>query len=255
MTTAAPAGYRRVVVDRVGVVVPVHDEEELLPRCLAALAVAADTARAAGVRVGVTVVLDACTDRSAEIARVAGVATVAVAAHNVGRARAAGFRAALADPTGYPAATWPAATWLATTWLATTDGDSVVPPDWLTRQLAHARAGADLVLGTVTVDDWSGWPDETAAAHDQLYGRSGPGRGHPHVHGANLGLRADLYGGVGGFAALPTGEDHALVAAATAAGARVHRALDLPVVTSGRSDGRAHDGFSGHLHRLAERAR
>ncbi len=241
-----PAGGRRPDVDRVDVVVPVHDEEELLPRCLAALAVAA--ARATGVRVGVTVVLDACTDSSAEVARAAGVRTVTVAVRNVGRARAAGF--AVAATVGPGAASWPA-----TTWLATTDGDSVVPPDWLTGQLAHARAGAgvDLVLGTVTVDDWSGWPAETAGAHEERYGRPGPGRGHPHVHGANLGVRADLYRALGGFAPLPTGEDHALVTAAVAAGARVRRVLDLPVVTSGRSTGRAPDGFSGHLRQLAGR--
>ena len=36
---------------------------------------------------------------------------------------------------------------------------------------------------------------------------------HPHVHGANLGFRASAYLRAGGFPALPTAEDHALVAA------------------------------------------
>ena len=49
------------------VVVPAHDEEELLPRCLAAIeqAVAQVRRRTQPPHVEVTVVLDACTDGSA----------------------------------------------------------------------------------------------------------------------------------------------------------------------------------------------
>jgi hypothetical protein len=48
-----------IPVDRIGVVVPVHDEEQLLARCLEALCVAAHRV---AVPVTVLVVLDACTD-------------------------------------------------------------------------------------------------------------------------------------------------------------------------------------------------
>ena len=42
---------------------------------------------------------------------------------------------------------------------------------------------------------------------------------HPHVHGANLGMRADAYLAAGGWNPLPTAEDHDLVGTA----ARLHR--------------------------------
>lgn len=254
----------RAPLDRVEVVIPVHDEEELLPRCLIGLREARRTAEAAGIDVGVTVVLDACSDRSAAIAAAAGVRTVPVDVHNVGRARAAGYAAALdsiagrSRPRGVLAripprqrpvsGTYPG---LERVWLATTDGDSVVPPDWLVGQLAHAHAGADMVLGTVVVDDWSPWPEATRREYLRRYRAPGGNREHPHVHGANLGIRATLYQRVKGFANLQTGEDHALVAAATAAGARIVGVLDLPVVTSSRPSARAPHGFSEHLHHLA----
>ena len=44
------------------------------------------------------------------------------------------------------------ATALAGAWLAYADADSRVPEDWLVRQLRHAREGADVLVGTVTVD-------------------------------------------------------------------------------------------------------
>nr|WP_241769915.1 glycosyltransferase [Cellulosimicrobium sp. MM] len=75
-------------VERVVVVVPARDEEELLPGCLAALgrATAAVARDRPGVRVAVVVVLDGCTDGSARVARAAGVRVVEVAHGNVGRA-------------------------------------------------------------------------------------------------------------------------------------------------------------------------
>ena len=48
----------------------------------------------------------------------------------------------------------------------------------------------------------------------------GATRWHPHVHGANLGVTAAAYLAAGGFSALRTGEDHALVRALETAGRR-----------------------------------
>ena len=198
---------------------PVHDEEDLLSDCLAALRTACRVGAGTGAEVGVTVVLDACSDRSPALVAAAAFRAVRVDAHNVGRARAAGFAAALTDPTGR----WPQSDSLDDIWLATTDADSRVPPNWLTAQLAAARGGADMVLGTVTVEDWSNWSASTAERYAEEYGQPGPGGAHPHVHGANLGIRASVYREVGGFPPVPTGEDHALVAAVTAAGGRIAR--------------------------------
>jgi len=120
--------------NRVGIVVPAHNEQELLPECLAALRCAAT---AVDVPVQVLVVLDMCTDRTADIT--GDTAVLAVWERNVGAARRAGFAHLLLELGA------------GQVWLATTDADSQVPPTWLADQLAHARCGADGVAGMVSV--------------------------------------------------------------------------------------------------------
>ncbi|WP_369069500.1 glycosyltransferase [Kineococcus terrestris] len=236
-------------VARVLVVVPARDEERRLPRCLAALERAVALA---GTPADVVVVADSCRDRTAAVAAAAGARVVQVAAGSAGAARAAGVRAALAGPTAPPApGTHPGtdpgtdpATDPAAVWIACTDADSRVPPGWLRHQLLLAAAGADLVRGTVRL---ARPPARWLAAY-----RAGVGEdGHPHVHGANLGVRADRYLAAGGFPDLPVGEDVALVEAVAAAGGRVVATTGEPVLTSGRRSGRAPDGLSGDLRRLA----
>jgi glycosyltransferase involved in cell wall biosynthesis len=221
------------VIEAVGVVVPAHDEEELLPACLAALRQAAG--RIAPVTAHLVVVADACTDRTVERARAAGADVVEIRARRVGAARAAGFAEVLrrTRPTD-PAAVW----------LATTDADTLVPPGWLAQQLSHAGQGWDAVVGTVTVTDWSAHPAHVPGLFAARY-EHGPGS-HPHVHGANLGTSAAAYLAAGGFRGLRTAEDQALVHALGAAGRRILRTTDLTVVTSARRHPRAPRGF-GHL--------
>jgi len=238
---------------RAAVVVPAHDEQELLPGCLDALAAAlagvtaaagtagveVDTAAAGGV-VDVIVVADACTDATVAVARAAGAIVLQIGARRVGAARAAGVRLARE---------------LGADWIATTDADSRVPTDWWPRQLAHARAGADVVAGTVMVSQWAGWPTDLPARYEAAYaGRAAPSgqaqAGPPaprHVHGANLAFTADAYARAGGFPGLSVSEDVAFVAAAEAAGLHVVYASDLPVVTSARRRARLSGGFATYL--------
>jgi glycosyltransferase involved in cell wall biosynthesis len=225
------------VIEAAGVVVPAHEEEELLPACLAALRYAA---AAISIPVYVMVVADTCTDRTAATARACGAAVISIGARNVGAARAAGMTGLLRLAAGHDAAA---------TWLATTDADTVVPAGWLRRQLEYADAGWDVVLGTVTVSDWDGHPPHVPDAFERRYA-SGDGP-HPHVHGANLGIRASAYLAAGGFPPLRTAEDHALLAAATEAGCAVLQAGDLAVETSSRRQARAPDGFGQLLRTLA----
>ena len=227
------------MIEAAGVVVPARDEQALLPACLTALERAAGAVR---VPVHLLVVADGCTDRTAAIARARGARVISIGARNVGAARAAG----MAGLIRLMAARDPAATWL-----ATTDADTVVPPGWLRRQLDYADAGWDVVLGTVTVGDWDGHPPHVPDAFAARYA-FGPGP-HPHVHGANLGIRASAYRAAGGFRPLRTAEDHALLAAATEAGCAVLQASDIAVQTSGRRQARAPEGF-GHLLRTLARA-
>ncbi len=226
------------MINAVGVVIPAHDEEDLLPSCLAAVRLAA--APLAGIGVHVVVVADACTDQTAPLARAGGAAVLDIQARSVGAARAAGVeevlrRTAPLDP--------------ASVWLATTDADTLVPPCWLTRQLRYAGGGWDAVVGTVTVTDWRQYPAGLPPRFARLYDTTGPT--HPHVHGANLGFSAVAYLAAGGFGPVPTAEDHALVSALTAAGRRVLRTTTVSVVTSARRRARAPHGFSHLLAGLA----
>jgi hypothetical protein len=136
----------------------------------------------------------------------------------------------------------------AAVWLATTDADTMVPPGWLRLQLAQADQGWDVVLGTVSVTDWSEHPPQVSTAFAARY-ESG-GRPHRHVHGANLGIRASAYRAAGGFMPLRTAEDQALVAAAAQAGCSVLQANDITVETSARRQARAPLGFSHLLRTL-----
>lgn len=228
------------MIEAAGIVVPARNEETLLPSCLSALQQAV---RSVPIPVHVLVVADSCTDGTAEAARAGGAGVISIRARSVGAARAAGMTellrlTAAADP--------------AAVWLATTDADTVVPPGWLGRQLGYAGQGWDVVLGTVTVTDWSEHPPHVPIAFAARY-ESG-GRPHPHVHGANLGIRASAYLAAGGFTPLRTAEDHALVAAAARAGGSVLRASDITVQTSGRRQARAPHGFSQLLRTLASPA-
>ena len=222
------------------VVVPAHDEAELIGRTLASLRTAAATARIAP---RVIVVADACTDSTAVIAHRSGAEVVEIDARNVGAARRAGFEhllgpaSAVGDPTDSAGSAL---------WLATTDADSTVPSTWFSRHLAYRASGADLVAGTVVL--------EPGPAIDPLHERwtsayslkIEAGR-HHHIHGANLGFTAQAYRALGGFSALALHEDVDLVKRAAASGLSVAWALDIPVATSRRTHGRSPGGFSDDL--------
>ncbi|MDX6205160.1 MAG: hypothetical protein QOF39_1217 [Frankiales bacterium] len=225
----------------VGVVVPARDEQAFLPRCLEALAVAVSHV---DLPCELVLVLDACTDHSAEVAEEVGgrldlpLTVLHSTAGSVGAARATGV--------GYLLDRHPAEE----LWLATTDADSAVCQQWLVRQLDHARTGATLIAGTVTIDGWAGWSAALRVRYAERYARPRHPDGHGHVHGANLSLSGELYRSLGGFAQLRADEDVALVAAARSAGVTVTWATDLPVSTSARARGRAPRGFASALRHL-----
>ena len=125
-------------------------------------------------------------------------------------------------------------------WIACTDADSAVPVEWLRLQLHHARSGVELALGTVAPD-----PQELAAGILAAWRlRHLVIDGHPHVHGANLGIRADTYRAAGGFQDVAAHEDVLLGIAVRATGARVISTAAGPVLTSGRTQGRAPLGMA-----------
>jgi glycosyltransferase involved in cell wall biosynthesis len=222
------------VIQSVGVIVPAHNEQDLLPSCLTALRRATRALR--GTPVHLIVVADACRDRTVQAARRGGAAVVTIGARSVGAARAAGAREALRRTTHLDPAD---------IWLATTDADTLVPACWLRQQIRYADRRWDAVVGTIRVADWSGYQLAVRSRFGEQY-TDGPGP-HSHVHGANLGFRAAAYLSAGGFPDKPTAEDHALVASLTAAGSRVLRTSTVSVVTSARRVARAPHGFSSYL--------
>lgn len=223
-------------VESLVVVVPVHDEQEVLGACLTSVAAAAQALRARLVtapRLEVVVVLDSCTDASAEVAAAHDVRVVTTAARCVGSARALGVETGVRALPARPDRVW----------VATTDADTRVPTSWLADHLAAAEGGHDLLVGPVLPDPDGLDAPVLAAWHERH--RSG----HLHVHGANLGVRLSAYREVGGFGDLTTGEDVDLVRALLAGGASTVR-QGRPVVTSARERGRAPDGFAGYLRAL-----
>lgn len=215
----------------IGVVVPARDEQATIGGCLRSIARAA---RQVPEEVVTVVVADNCLDATTVEAAAAG-ATVLVnagsPADGVGAARRLGCAHAL---------TALAATPHESIWLAQTDADSEVPPDWLRAQLAFAAAGFAAVAGLVTLA-----AGDDAAAHRrwalEYEQRSG------HVHGANLGVRADAYLAVGGFEPVPAHEDLGLVQRLVEAGYAVARPDHCRVVTSGRLAGRSAAGMAADL--------
>ncbi len=222
------------MIERITVVVPAADEETTIGPCLAALTVAAAQVPWA---VRVVVVLDACTDGTAQVvARAPGVESITCAARNVGRARRIGAEWALRGERAPEQVL-----------LASTDADSTVPRHWLAHLLTHAEH-AELVLGTVVPDG-----DLPPALARVWHERHVLGDGHGHVHAANLAVRADAYLAVGGWRALASGEDVDLSARVADAGLRVCRTGEAPVRTSTRAAGRAPQGFSSYLRALGHR--
>jgi glycosyltransferase involved in cell wall biosynthesis len=229
----------------VGIVVPARNEELRITRCLTALTAATRFVRTAAdtaPRIRPIVVVDRSTDRTLHLARKwPGVEVLTSDAGRVGAARGAGVNHLLRSE-------FRAGVTAENVWIACTDADSAVPTEWLSAQLQHARAGVELVLGTVRPD-----PQELAAGLLAAWRlRHLIADGHPHVHGANLGIRGDTYVAAGGFPDVAAREDELLSLAVRRIGGRVLSAGSSPVLTSGRTNGRAPEGMAGYLRDLVE---
>ncbi|MFJ3312220.1 PIG-L family deacetylase [Micrococcus endophyticus] len=232
------------------VIVPAKDEQERLPAALAALGAALDRweEHHAQGSAAVVVAADRCDDATVAAAEAARHADSRVhvlelgepgpGEAGVGRARAEAARRARALFPDVPAQRL---------WLASTDADSRVPADWLLAQTTAAGPDGALVLGTVDVREGAlrrAWVRDYR--HEE---------GHPHVHGANLGLPWSLYEAAGGFPPVAEHEDVRLVEAVRAlAEARVRATDTTRVLTSSRLTGRTPGGFAGHLQEVGGEA-
>jgi glycosyltransferase involved in cell wall biosynthesis len=225
-------------IDAVVVAIPAHDEQDLIGASLRSVLAAVEVVRPLVRGLAVCVALDRCTDASAEIARALGVPTVTLRAGAAGAARRAAVAHALARIAERDATLAPRRIWT-----AHTDADSVVPEHWLAHQLDLAAAGAEVVVGTVE--------PRFADLHDEQlrawHATHAPIVANGAVHGANLGIRADTLRRAGGFPAIAVHEDVRLVERAREQGARIVPSDGARVLTSGRSFGRAPDGYARYL--------
>ncbi|WP_345801683.1 glycosyltransferase [Microbacterium sp. AZCO] len=224
---------KRRPADVMVIVVPVRNEELLLEASLSALAIAVEVASDAGIRSEVRIVLDRCTDSSADIAGRFAFPTLTSDAGRVGAARASGVSHALDALADTP---------VDRIWIANTDADSRVPAGWLTLFQRISRT-ADVCVGTVRPDF-----DDLSTAQRALWLRTHfRGRPNGHVHGANLALSARAYLAAGGFAPLGEHEDVDLVARCRNHGAVIVASDHAEVLTSGRHAGRTPGGYAGYL--------
>ncbi len=220
------------------VLIPARNEEELLPRCLQSV-ITACARLPAEASYDIVVAVDSSTDRTALIAEeiVADKGIVfETGAGVVGRVRAMAANVGLSRYRGR----------LDSCWLANTDADCSVPETWLSDQLAVAIRGEEAIAGTINVDSFKEHPPGTAERFRAKY-LIHPDLSHPHVHGANLGVRADAYLRAGGWGDLATAEDHDLWNRLLRAGSRRLSAAWVRVLTSGRKVGRAPEGFAAAL--------
>lgn len=213
----------------IGVVIPAHNEEETIVATLSSVMAAAAHAGLEGEEVRVVLVLDDCTDRTEERVKDFDITVLSIDARNVGEARRQGAAEALL---------------FNARWLAFTDADTEVRNDWLVQQLA---LDADAVCGTVGVADWSHLGPLEQFMRDHWARTYNDAEGHRHIHGANLGVSANAYVGVGGFKALRCSEDVALVEALLAADANVIWSAAPRVHTSARLIARVRGGFGDTL--------
>jgi glycosyltransferase involved in cell wall biosynthesis len=225
------------------VVIPARDEEQLIGRCLAALA--AQTVPADSFET--IVVLDACVDETERVAAetgarlglalrlLSGPGTGAGAARKVGMDAAAQRLFELGRDDGL---------------IACTDADSQPAPDWLARQLDHLRRGERVIAGLIELDDGELPPgvmqrrERDAAARLARVRELDPTAAHHHFAGASLGVTAAVYREAGGLEPVAALEDAAFEARLRAQRIAVLRAGDVRVRTSARIEGRAQRGLA-----------
>jgi glycosyltransferase involved in cell wall biosynthesis len=229
------------------VVVPARDEEARIALCLQALA--AQTISS----FETIVVLDACADATEEVTKrtadrlgltvhlISGPGAGSGPARRLGMDFAAERLLAAGETDGL---------------IACTDADTCPAPNWLERQLAHVRAGAQVVAGRVELDpaERRELPDgalrrreRDAARRLERVRRTDAGAEHHHFAGASLGVTATAYRSVGGLEPLSALEDAAFAGRLAARGVPVIRPANVEVYTSARRSGRARRGLSVDL--------
>ena len=239
------------------VAIPVRDEAERIGRCLAALSrqsVPADH---------IVLLLNNCTDRTAEVVRQLPTAhhQLHIIECNLDESFAgAGFARALAMKHATSLVCNEEAV------ILTTDADAEVAENWIEANLRAIEQGADAACGMAVID-----PLEALLiprhlheddAREVAYGRlldeiaslvlpdpADPWPRHTEDSGASIAIRASMLRRVGGMPCLHSGEDRAVIARLRLIDARVRHDPKISVVVSGRIQGRAQGGMADTIRR------
>ncbi len=240
---------------RACVVVPARNEEDLVGRCLQALA---DQRLVSPEEYEVILVLDDCTDATELRAREVAGSNPDLRLHlldgpgaGAGHARRAGMEAACSRLLGLGHESG---------LIASTDADTVVAPDWLAAQFGCVDCGAVAIGGRIELEDNGDLPNNVAGwraerghrRHMDLLSESSPDAGpryleHWQFSGASLALTAAVYREVGGLEPRAALEDEHLERILHQRGIPIERPLSVRVTTSARLVGRAERGLARDL--------
>ncbi len=252
-----------MVTPAVVVAIPAHDEAQLLPRCLAALAAQRNAPPFA-----VLVLANNCSDDTVGVARRLAPSlpfrlhvehvVLPRALRHAGHAR--GLAMARAQPLLGEAGL-----------LAGTDADAAPAPGWIAGLARHHAAGLDAIAGSAVMDRASSRAlppavrrraraearlaqllDRIASVLDPLPWDPWPR--HSGHSGANFAVARGAYLRCGGVPDVPLSEDRLLFARLEAVGARIRHAQDCVVHVSARLQGRARGGMADVLRRRSEAA-
>jgi len=243
---------------RIVVAIPVKDEAERIGLCLEALAVQADVAFE---DIAVVLLLNNCTDGTADAVRaLAPLLPFRLELHlvdlpsshaNAGWARKLAMDAAerLVASDGL---------------ILTTDADTLAGEDWIAANRREIEAGHDAVAGYVMADPMElmqlppailergslEWEYQQLAA--ELDARVDPEPHDPWPRhnqncGASAAVTAAAYRAIGGLPPRPVGEDRALFEMLRRMDGRIRHSLEVQVVTSARTDGRASGGLADEI--------
>jgi glycosyltransferase involved in cell wall biosynthesis len=220
------------------IIIPARNEEKLISRCLSSVKAAVKNLPDF-CTYDIVLAVDASTDRTFQI----GKAIIAdnglvfnIDVQSVGTARQLATASALERYNGN----------LSQCWLANTDADCEISTKWLKLQLEHARSGIQALAGIISVDSFDEHNSYVCQRFTNTYTLYEDGT-HPHVHGANFGVRADAWARAGGWNSINSGEDHDLWNRLKLLNIPMRANSSCCVVTSGRRVGRAPDGFAQAL--------
>jgi GT2 family glycosyltransferase len=253
--------HLRVMVSSGSIIVaiPVKDEQARIGACLAALA---SQTRPFD---HLVLLLNNCTDRTAEICLMAQRATpslkiiactlpVGLASAGEARRLALAHAMALAEHAI----------------ILTTDADALPDPDWIALNVSEFQNGADVVCGMAALDANDARAiraglhfdnmreafllhmlDEITAMADP--DPADPWPRHQQNSGASIAMRAATLRLAGGAPCVAVGEDRALINRLCEVDARIRHAPGITVRVSGRLEGRAEGGMADTIKRRITR--